>query len=127
MDDGAIDAKAVVLIVGVNNLMGGDDVQSIVEAIGDVISETRRVARGAKIAVVSLPPFGPDFQFRDDDDRRFLNGSLAKMPDVIVVGEPAHWAPYGTEAGCYQPDAVHFTRAGYERLTAATARALARP
>ncbi|MFY9969176.1 MAG: SGNH/GDSL hydrolase family protein, partial [Roseiarcus sp.] len=85
--------------------------------------EIRRVAPAAKIAVVSLPPFGPDFRLRDDD-RTLFNASLMKMADVIVVGEPAHWAPRGTEAGCYQPDAVHFTRAGYERLTAATARAL---
>ena len=123
-DDGAIEATAAVLMIGVNNLMGGDEVQSIAEAIGDVIGETRRAALGAKIAVLSLPPFGPDFQFRDDD-RKALNASLAKMPDVIVVGEPAHWAPQGTDAVCYQPDAIHFTRAGYERLTAATARALA--
>jgi platelet-activating factor acetylhydrolase IB subunit beta/gamma len=123
-DDGAIDAKAVVLIVGVNNLASGDDVQSTIEAIGDVIVEIRRAAPGAKIAVVSLPPFGPEFRLRDDD-RQALNASLAKMPDVIVVGEPARWAPRGTEAGCYQPDAIHFTRTGYERLTAATARALA--
>ena len=122
-DDGGIDAKAVVLIVGVNNLASGDDIQSIVEAIGDVIGEIRRSAAAAKIAVVSLPPFGPDFRLRDDD-RTLFNASLTKMADVIVVGEPAHWAPRGTEAGCYQPDAVHFTRAGYERLTAATARAL---
>jgi lysophospholipase L1-like esterase/tetratricopeptide (TPR) repeat protein len=125
-DDGAIDATAVVLMIGVNNLMCGDEVQSIVEAIGDIIGDTRRVAPGAKIAVVSLPPFGPDFQFRDED-RKALNAALAKMPGVIVVGEPAHWAPHGAEAGCYQPDGVHFTRAGYERLTAATARALAAP
>ena len=51
-DDGAIEAKAVVLIVGVNNLVSGDDVQSIVEAVGDVIGQARRVAPGAKIAVV---------------------------------------------------------------------------
>ncbi|MBV8105451.1 MAG: hypothetical protein JO223_12680 [Hyphomicrobiales bacterium] len=125
-DDGAIDASAVVLMIGINNLMGGDDGQSIADAIGDVIGESRRVAPGAKIAVVSLPAFGPDFQFRDDD-RKALNASLANMPDVIVVGEPAHWAPYGTEAVCYQSDAVHFTRAGYERLTAATARVLEAP
>jgi lysophospholipase L1-like esterase/tetratricopeptide (TPR) repeat protein len=123
-DDGAIDASAVVLMVGVNNLLRGDEVQSIAEAIGDVIGQTRRVAPGAKIAVVALPPFGPDFRFRDDD-RKLLNASLSEMPDVIVVGEQAHWAPRSTEAGCYQPDAVHFTLAGYERLTAATARALA--
>jgi lysophospholipase L1-like esterase len=123
-DDGAIDAAAVVLMIGVNNLLCGDEVQSIVEAIGDVIGQTRRAAPGAKIAVLALPPFGPDFRLRDDD-RKILNASLAAMPDVIVVGEPAHWAPRATEAECYQPDAVHFTRAGYERLTAATARALA--
>jgi lysophospholipase L1-like esterase len=123
-DDGAIDAAAVVLMIGVNNLLCGEEVQSIVEAIGDVIDQTRRAAPEAKIAVLALPPFGPDFRFRDDD-RKLLNASLAKMPDVIVVGEPAHWAPYGAGAGCYQPDAVHFTRAGYERLTAATACALA--
>ena len=125
-DDGAIEAKAVVLIIGVNNLAGGEDIQSIVAAVGDVIGEARRVAPGAKIAAVALPPFGPDFRLRNDD-RKALNASLTKMPGVIVVGEPAHWAPYGTEAGCYQPDAVHFTRAGYERLTAAAARALAAP
>jgi lysophospholipase L1-like esterase len=123
-DDGGIDAKAVVLIVGVNNLASGDEVQSIVEAVGDVIGEIRRVAPGAKTAVFSLPPFGPDFRLRDDD-RKILNASLENMPEVIVVGEPSRWAPRGTEAGCYQPDAVHFTRTGYERLTAATARALA--
>ncbi len=123
-DDGAIDAEAVVLIIGVNNLAEGDEVQSIVEAVGDVIGEARRVAPGAKIAAVALPPFGPDFRLRDDD-RKALNASLANMPDVIVVGEPAHWAPHGSEAGCYHPDAVHFTRAGYDRLTAAAAQALA--
>jgi lysophospholipase L1-like esterase len=123
-DDGAIEAKAVVLIIGVNNLAGGEDIQSIVAGVGDVIGEARRVAPGAKIAAVALPPFGPDFRLRNDD-RKALNASLAKMPDVIVVGEPAHWAPDGSEAGCYQPDAVHFTRVGYERLTAAAARALA--
>ncbi len=123
-DDGAIDAKAVVLMIGVNNLASGDKVQSIIEAIGDVIGEIRRVAPGATIAVVSLPPFGPDFRLRDDD-RKALNASLTGMADVTVVGEPALWAPRGTEAGCYQPDAVHFTRAGYDRLSAATVRALA--
>ena len=123
-DDGAIDATAVVLIVGVNNLAGGDEIRSIVEAVGDVIGEARRVAPGAKIVPVALAPFGPDFRLRDDD-RMALNASLAKMPDVAVVGEPAGWRPRGSEAGCYQPDAVHFTRAGYERLTAAAARALA--
>ena len=123
-DDGAIEAKAVVLIIGVNNLAGGEDIQSIVAGVGDVIGEARRVAPGAKIAAVALPPFGPDFRLRNDD-RKALNASLAKMPDGIVVGDPAHWAPHGNEAGCYQPDAVHFTRVGYERLTAAAARALA--
>ena len=122
--DGAIDAKAVVLIVGVNNFASGDDFHSIVEAIGDVIGEIRRVAPGAKSLLSSLPPFGPDFRLRDDD-RQVLNESLTNIPDVVVVSEPAHWKPHGTEASCYQPDSVHFTRAGYERLTAATARALA--
>ena len=121
--DGAIDATAVVLIIGVNNLAGGDEVQAIAEAIGGVIGEASRVAPGARIAAIALPPFGRDFQCRDDD-RKALNGSLAKMPDVIVVGEPAHWAPHGSDAGCYQPDAIHFTHAGYARLTAAAVRAL---
>jgi lysophospholipase L1-like esterase len=125
-DDGAIEAEAVVLIIGVNNLAGGEDIQSIVAAVGDVIGEARRVAPGAKTAAVALPPFGPDFRLRNDD-RKALNASLAKMPDVTVVGEPAHWAPDGSEAARYQPDAVHFTPAGYKRLTAATMRALAAP
>jgi lysophospholipase L1-like esterase len=123
-DDGAIEAKAAVLMIGVNNLMHGDDVQSIVAAIGDVVGEIRRVAPGARIAVVALPPFGPDFRFRDDD-RQALNASLEKLSDVSVIGEPAHWAPRGTEACCYQPDAVHFTRAGYARLSAAARAILA--
>jgi lysophospholipase L1-like esterase len=126
IDDGAIDAKTAVLMIGVNNLMCGDDVRSIIEAIGDVVDQIRRVAPGARIAVVSLPPLGPNFRLRDDD-RKVLNASLAKTPGVVVVGEPAHWAPHGTEAPCYQQDAVHFTRAGYELLTAATARVLVAP
>lgn len=125
-DDGAIEAKAVVLIVGVNNLVCGEDVQSIVEGVGDVIGQARRVAPGAKIAVVALPPFGPDFRLRDND-RQLLNASLASMRDVVAVGEPAAWNPRGSEAGCYQPDAVHFTRTGYQRLTAAALRALGGP
>ena len=121
--DGAIEARAAVLMIGVNNLLGGEETQSIIEAIIDVVSEIRRVAPGAKVAAVSLPPFGPEFRCRDDD-RRILNKALAKIPDVICVAEPTDWAPLGAEARCYQPDAVHFTRAGYERLTAATTRAL---
>jgi lysophospholipase L1-like esterase/tetratricopeptide (TPR) repeat protein len=123
LDDGSIDAKSAVLIVGVNNLVCGEDVQSIVEAIGDVVSEIRRVAPRAEIAAISLPPFGPEFRYRDDD-RKGLNASLAQIPEVILVGELAGWEPHGTEARCYQPDGVHFTREGYKRLTAATARAL---
>jgi hypothetical protein len=110
-------------MIGVNNLVCGEDIQSIVEAISDIVNQIRRVAPGAAIAAVSLPPFGPDFRCRDDD-RKILNASLAKAPDV-VVGEPGHWAPHGPEAHCYQPDAVHYTRFGYERLTAATARSFA--
>ena len=87
LDDGAIEAKSAVLIVGGNNLVCGEDVQSIVEAIGDVVSQIRRVARGAEIAAVSLPPFGPDFRYRDDD-RKVLNASLAQIPDVTLVAEP---------------------------------------
>ena len=77
-DDGAIDAKAVVLIVGVNNLVCGDDVQSIVEAVGDVIGQARRVAPGAKIAVV-VPSA---VRSRLPASRRrspLLNASLASM------------------------------------------------
>ena len=126
LDDGAIDAKAAVLIIGVNNFVCGEDVQSIIEAIGDVASQIRRVAPGAEIAVVSLAPFGPDFRYRDDD-RKILNASLAEIPELIVVDEPARWAPREAEADFYQPDAVHFTRAGYQRLTAATVRAVVAP
>ncbi len=124
LDDGAIEAKAAVLIIGVNNLVCGEDVRSIVDAIGDVVGQIRRVAPGAKIAAVSLPPFGlPDFRYRDAD-RKVLNAALAQIR-LIVVDEPARWAPREAEAHCYQPDAVHFTRAGYQRLTAATVRAIA--
>jgi GDSL-like Lipase/Acylhydrolase family len=122
--DGALRAKAAVLIIGVNNLVCGEDIQAIVEAIINLVSEIRRVVPGAKVAVVSLPPFGPEFCYRDDDRRR-LNEALTNIPDAVCVAEPADWSPLGAEARCYQPDAVHFTQTGYERLTAATARALA--
>ena len=125
-DDGAIEAKAALVIIGANNLKAGEPVEPLIGAVGDVISETRRVAPGAKIVVMSLPPFGPDFQFRDGD-RKALNASLVNLPDVVVVGEPAHWAPRGAEAVCYQSDALRFMRAGYERLAAAVTRALPSP
>ena len=124
--DGAVRAKAAVLMIGVNNLVCGEEIQSILEAIVELVIEIRRLAPGAKVAIVSLPPFGPEFRYRDDDRRR-LNEALAKIPNAICVVEPADWSPLGAEAHCYQSDAVHFTRAGYQRLTAATARALADP
>ena len=123
-DDGGVDAKAAIIIIGVNNLKAGDPVEAIIEAVGDVVRETRRLAPRARIAIVSLPPFGPNFQFRDDD-RKTLNESLARLPEVVVVREPADWAPHSAEASCYRPDALHFTRAGYERLTVTAMRALA--
>ncbi len=120
LDDGAIDAKAAIVIVGVNNLLAGDDVRAVIEAVGDVILEMRRAAPAAKIAIVALPPFGPDFRFREAD-RNTFNAALADLKDAAAVEGPADWAPRGAEASCYQADGVHFTRAGYERLTKAAA------
>ena len=123
LDDGAIDAKAAVVIIGVNNLLAGDEVQAVIAAVDDVIRETRRTAPMARIAAVALPPFGPDFGFRDGD-RNAFNAALADLTDAAVVDEPAHWAPRGAEAACYHADCVHFSHFGYERLTKAAARTL---
>ncbi len=127
LDDGAIDAKAAIVIIGVNNLLAGDDIQAVISAVEDVIRETRRTAPAARLAAVALPPFGSDFRFRDGD-RNAFNAALAALTDAAVVDEPAHWAPRGAEASCYHPDCVHFSQAGYERLAKAAARTLgARP
>ncbi len=123
LDDGAIDVKAAIVIIGVNNLLAGDDIQAIIGAVEEVIRETRRAAPAAQIAAVALPPFGPDFKFRDGD-RNAFNAALAALTDAAVVDEPAHWTPRGAEASCYHPDGVHFSQAGYERLTRSAARAL---
>ena len=115
------------MIIGVNNLLAGDEIQAVIGAVEDVIRETRRAAPAARLAAVALPPFGPDFRFRDRD-RNAFNAALAALTDAAVVDEPAHWAPRGAEASCYHPDCVHFSQAGYERLTKAAARTLdARP
>jgi hypothetical protein len=98
-DDGVIAARAAIVTVGAGNLMAGDSVEAIVEAIGDVMGEVRRVAAKARIAVVAVPSFARDFQ-RYDDGRKALNRELRKLPNVLVVGEAADWAPHGAEASC---------------------------
>jgi lysophospholipase L1-like esterase len=123
LEDGAIDAKAAIVIIGMNNLLAGDEIHAVIGAVEDVVREIRRTAPAAQIVAVALPPFGPDFQFRDGD-RKAFNAALGALSDAAVVDEPAHWAPHGAEASCYQPDCLHFSRTGYQRLTKAAAQAL---
>ena len=120
-DDRSIAANVVVLMVGMNNLASGDEARAIAEGAQDVIAEIRRVVRGARVAALALPPFGPDFVFREND-RRTLNTELGRTRDISFIDEPTLWRPLGEDANCYLPDRIHFSAIGYRRLTEAVLR-----
>ena len=122
-EDGSIDAKAVVMMVGANNLASGEDGRSIAASAQDVMAEARRVVCGARILVLALPPFGADFALRERE-RGAFNAEFANALGGSFLGEPANWRPFAQDSAFYAPDRLSFTTLGYRELTQTVLRRL---
>ena len=111
-------------MIGVNNLVCGEEIQSILEAIVELVIEIRRLAPGARSRSSLSRLSGPSSAIATTIEED-LTRLWRKFRTRSAWSNRRDWSPLGAEAHCYESDAVHFTRAGYQRLTAATARALA--
>jgi tetratricopeptide (TPR) repeat protein len=114
---GSVECRDVVVLVGTNNLGAGDTATGIAAGVAAVVAAVVRVAPRANVHVIATPPCGPQLGFRSDA-RLKANKALAgldgfetldvdtEMTDGGFLGQPK-----------YKDDGIHFSDAGYCRLT----------
>ena len=116
--------KAVVLLIGTNNLMA-DPVPEIVDGIEAIIGEIRRRCPGAKVLVLALP------RGNREDPLRAKAAELARALVSHKLGDKAldlsglFLMPDGSIPRDLMGDLLHPTEKGYEILGAAVDKQLA--
>jgi lysophospholipase L1-like esterase len=115
----SIDCGHAVVLLGANNLGAGDTGTGIAAGVAAVVASVIRVAPRAKIHVVATPPCGVDSKFRAEVRLKAkaalmeLQGFETIDVDDELIGGDATLPP------SYLDDGIHFTEAGYRRLTKA--------
>ncbi len=122
IEHGALDGlspKAVVIMIGVNNLAGGFSAQQTAKGVRAVLAAAQAKLQGTPILLLSILPAGesPDATLR----KKIIetNELIAKMqvPGVTVVDVGAVLLePDGTITKSILRDFLHPTEAGYVRL-----------
>lgn len=134
---GELKPKALVIMVGVNNLQG-DSAQAcaVAEGTSAVISKAKAVWPSAKVVVIDMLPFGRGYLSKDEDRKavhaqvreRFSKDSsvaFLNLDDLVTCGvrempsiEPAN-ACGAPESLCkfYRPDNIHLSSEGYDVIT----------
>jgi lysophospholipase L1-like esterase len=126
--DGALDGlrpKAVVVMIGVNNLGDGFSPDETVAGIKAILGAVRSRLRGVPILLLKILPAG---QSANDPLRKMIvetNRSLDALDEparvnVVEVGTPLV-EPDGSIARTTMADFLHPTNAGYRTLTEAVA------
>jgi tetratricopeptide (TPR) repeat protein len=112
---GSVECRDVVILLGTNNLGAGDTAAGIAAGVAAVVAAAVRVAPRAKVHVIGTPPCGPDFGFRSDV-RRKANRALARLEGFETLDVDAELTN-GAAPRAYMDDGIHFSAAGYRRLT----------
>ena len=119
LPDGAVKARDVVLIVGVNNLGADDTSAGMAAGFHEIIGEIRRIAPDARLHVLAIPPCGETLDFRDRERRRANALIRDRHPAEFVAVDDLLRVKQDGAFVCYQDDAIHFSPRGYEALTEA--------
>lgn len=112
-----IAAARVLLVIGTNNLGAGDTPEGILAGIRESLRRLALAAPGAEVAVLEIPPCGPEFDFRDADRKR-ANQLLREAAIVRTINADADLLTADHASNpYYQPDHIHLSVQGYDLLT----------
>jgi platelet-activating factor acetylhydrolase IB subunit beta/gamma len=117
LPDAAIEARHVVIMAGVNNLGADDTAAGMAAGILEVLAEIERVAPGARIRIVAIPPCGETLDFRDRERRRANALIRDRRPSEFVEIDESLRTKQDGAFVCYQEDFIHLSPRGYEVLT----------
>lgn len=112
-----LNPKAIVLLIGTNDLTEGTRLATISENIGKIIGEFKKISPNARIVVVGVLPRGRTEQESYQNQIKLLNQSLAKLDN----GTDIRYLDFGAELLTDKkvseemlPDFLHLSDKGYE-------------
>ncbi len=109
-----------VVMIGTNNVGRGHPLPNIADGLRLLLENLRAIHPRTPILLLALPPRAdrPDLTLRVQDANR-LFVRCAKIPGVTWGDPGAALLDHGKLSRAMAPDGLHFSAAGYERLTAA--------
>lgn len=113
-----INPKAVVILIGTNNISAGDSPADIAQAVGAIIGEIRRRVPGSRILLLGVLPRRELASHPDRERVRAVNLLLSQMQEgdritYLDIGDKL-LQPDGSMNKEATPDFVHLTEKGYE-------------
>lgn len=115
VDNGELDgysASNVVLLIGVNNIIRGDNPELVAAAIAKLTDTIKAKQPSANVVLLGILPCG-----RTPDDPRRVSASLVNARlSAAVDCDSAFVRPDGTIDAAIMPDFVHLSAAGYDLL-----------
>ena len=113
-----IHPKVVVLLIGTNNITGGDSPADIAQAVGAIVGEIRQRLSDARILLLGVLPRRELANHRDRETIRAINSLISRLHD----GDHVTYLDFGDKL--LQPDGsmtkeltkdfTHLTAKGYE-------------
>jgi lysophospholipase L1-like esterase len=128
LEHGALDgthARAIVVMIGVNNLAGGFTAEQTADGVRAIVTLIRTRAPTTRVLLLGILPARPDAdhplrQAIKETNRLLLGGAEPGWVDVRDVGA-VMLEPNGSIAKTTMRDFLHPTALGFERLSEATA------
>lgn len=115
--------SAVIVMIGMNDLAGGNANDRLLENIFLLVSRLRATCPGARIAICSILPVNPqmkgfDPRFKRQEDRLQINAQLRKYSqplkyEFLDIGSGLE-DQHGNLTTAQTTDGVHLSAAGYE-------------
>jgi lysophospholipase L1-like esterase len=122
-----LEPRAVVLLLGTNNLGDGDPAEEVAGGLAAVVERLLARWPGARLLLLTVP-WREERPGYADGERRRLNGLLAAAwvahPRVDLLDTDAALHGSVSDPPALEPDGLHLSEAGYRRLSAALARRL---
>src|SRR5439155_17009918 len=113
----SMQARHVLVILGINNLAAEDTATGIAAGVAAVGKAVERVAPAARAHVVAIPPCGPGFQFRGEI-RRQANELLVEVNSFETINiDDAITCGFAEHCPNYRDDRIHLSESGYRVLT----------
>lgn len=113
-----LNPKAIVLLIGTNDLTEGTLPTTIAENVGRIIDEFKKISPDARIVIVGVLPRGRGEQDSYRKEIKILNDLLAKFADGATIRYLDFGAklltPQKTVSEEMLPDFLHLSDKGYE-------------